>query len=30
MAWLLKALALGKKEIPLPVEEKRAWTNFVH
>ena len=29
MAWLIKALALGKKEIPLPVEGERPWTNFV-
>jgi multimeric flavodoxin WrbA len=30
MAWLMKALALGKKEIPLPVMTERPWTNFIH
>jgi multimeric flavodoxin WrbA len=30
MAWLIKALALGKKEIPLPAKTKRPWTNFIH
>ncbi|MDR2158961.1 MAG: flavodoxin family protein [Treponema sp.] len=29
MAWLVKALALGKKEIPLPPEQKRVATNFI-
>jgi hypothetical protein len=29
MAWLIKALGLGKKEIPLPPQTKRVWTNFV-
>ena len=30
MAWLIKALAAGKKEISLPVLPKRKWTNFIH
>jgi multimeric flavodoxin WrbA len=30
MAWLMKTLALGKKEIPLPVLTARPWTNFIH
>ncbi|MDR1566615.1 MAG: flavodoxin family protein, partial [Treponema sp.] len=29
MAWLIKALALGKKELPLPPEPKRVATNFI-
>ena len=29
MAWLLKVLDRGKKEIPPPVHPKRPWTNFV-
>jgi len=29
MAWLVKALELAKKEIPLPIERDRPWTNFV-
>jgi multimeric flavodoxin WrbA len=29
MAWLIKTLALGRKEIPLPVLGERAWTNFI-
>ena len=29
MAWLIKALALAKKEIPLPEFETRPWTNFI-
>jgi len=29
MAWLIKALTLAKKEIPLPAEDKRPRTNFV-
>ena len=29
MAWLIKALAAGKKEIPPPVFPKRKWTNFI-
>jgi multimeric flavodoxin WrbA len=29
MAWLIKALAMAKKEIPLPPENQRPWTNFV-
>jgi multimeric flavodoxin WrbA len=29
MAWLIKALALSKKEIPLPVVNERPWTNFI-
>jgi len=29
MAWLIKALALAKKEIPLPVVDTRPWTNFI-
>jgi hypothetical protein len=30
MAWLLKAIAAGKKEVPLPQPAPRAWTNFIH
>ena len=30
MAWILKALALGKQEIPLPPKAERVWTNFIH
>ena len=29
MAWLLKTLAAGKKEIPPPPPLERAWTNFI-
>lgn len=29
MAWLIKALALGKKEIPLPAATGRPRTNFI-
>ena len=29
MAWLLKAVAAGKRDIPLPEAEPRVWTNFV-
>jgi multimeric flavodoxin WrbA len=29
MAWLIKALALSRKEIPLPALDKRPWTNFI-
>jgi multimeric flavodoxin WrbA len=29
MAWLIKALALAKKEIPLPAVDVRPWTNFI-
>jgi multimeric flavodoxin WrbA len=29
MAWLIKALALAKKELPLPEVETRPWTNFI-
>lgn len=29
MAWLLKALEAGKRDIPLPPEEPRVWTNFI-
>ncbi|MDR1575203.1 MAG: flavodoxin family protein [Treponema sp.] len=29
MAWLIKALALGKKEIPLPAATARPRTNFI-
>ncbi|HBD64137.1 MAG TPA: flavodoxin family protein [Clostridiales bacterium] len=29
MAWLLKVIDAGKKEIPFPAEDKRVWTNFV-
>jgi len=29
MAWLLKTVALGKKEIALPPEQERKWTNFI-
>jgi len=29
MAWLIKAIALARKEIPLPVAEKRPRTNFI-
>jgi multimeric flavodoxin WrbA len=30
MAWLLKTLEAGKKEVPLPEEEPRIRTNFIH
>ncbi|MDR1956651.1 MAG: flavodoxin family protein [Treponema sp.] len=30
MAWLLKTLAAGKQEVPLPVVEPRVRTNFIH
>jgi multimeric flavodoxin WrbA len=30
MAWLMKALAAGKKEIPLPAPVSRKRTNFIH
>jgi hypothetical protein len=30
MAWLLKVVATGKRDIPLPVQEQRVWTNFIH
>jgi len=30
MAWLLKTLELGKKEIALPEKTRRARTNFIH
>ena len=30
LAWLVKALALGKREIPLPPQPERARTNFIH
>ena len=29
MAWLVKAIALAKKEIPVPAKAERPWTNFV-
>jgi multimeric flavodoxin WrbA len=29
MAWLLKCLAAGKKETPLPELPPRVWTNFI-
>ncbi|MDR3173445.1 MAG: flavodoxin family protein [Treponema sp.] len=29
MAWLMKTVASGKKEVPLPEEPVREWTNFV-
>lgn len=29
MAWLLKAVEAGKKDIPLPEEEERVMTNFI-
>ena len=29
MAWLLKCLAAGKKEIPIPDLPPRVWTNFI-
>jgi len=29
MAWLIKSIALAKKEIPLPAVETRPWTNFI-
>ena len=29
MAWLLKTLAAGKKEIPLPDQQKKVRTNFI-
>ncbi|GHT94916.1 FMN reductase [Spirochaetia bacterium] len=30
MAWLMKTIAAGKKEVPLPQPAPRAWTNFIH
>ena len=30
MAWLLKAVKLGKQEIPPPAALTRKWTNFIH
>jgi multimeric flavodoxin WrbA len=30
MAWLLKTVALGKKEIAIPHAEERIKTNFIH
>jgi hypothetical protein len=30
MAWLIKALSAGKKEIPLPPAIERIRTNFIH
>jgi multimeric flavodoxin WrbA len=30
MAWLMKTVAAGRKEIPLPEELKRERTNFIH
>jgi len=30
MAWLLKALAAGSKEVPLPPQVERKRTNFIH
>ena len=30
MAWLLKALAVGKKELPPPPQVERKRTNFIH
>jgi multimeric flavodoxin WrbA len=29
MAWLMKAVDMGKKSIPLPEADKRVWTNFI-
>jgi multimeric flavodoxin WrbA len=29
MAWLMKAVDMGEKSIPLPETEKRVWTNFI-
>ncbi len=29
MAWLMKAVEMGKKSIDLPEAEKRVWTNFI-
>ncbi|MDR1899848.1 MAG: flavodoxin family protein, partial [Treponema sp.] len=29
MAWLVKTLALGKKELPLPPDPEREFTNFI-
>lgn len=29
MAFLMKAIALGKEHLGMPVKEKRAWTNFI-
>jgi multimeric flavodoxin WrbA len=29
MAWLMKTVASGKKEVPLPEEPVREWTNFI-
>ena len=30
MAWLLKTVAFGKKEIPPPLPVEKKWTNFIH
>jgi multimeric flavodoxin WrbA len=30
MAWLMKTLEAGSKDVPLPAEEPRVWTNFIH
>ena len=30
MAWLIKALASGRKDIPLPTQQERKRTNFIH
>jgi hypothetical protein len=30
MAWLMKAVAAGSREVPLPEEPKRERTNFIH
>jgi hypothetical protein len=29
MAWLIKVISEGKKNIPMPPEEKRVITNFI-
>jgi len=29
MAWMLKAVAAAKKEMPLPEQEERIFTNFI-
>jgi multimeric flavodoxin WrbA len=29
MAWLLKAVEAGRRDIPLPPAEPRVWTNFI-
>jgi multimeric flavodoxin WrbA len=29
MAWLMKAVEIGKKELPLPEQERKRFTNFI-